>query len=306
MNMTSSTNDRETALGETEVKSSEVRSPFRMAVDRFMNNKAAVISLVVLILLVLMSLAAPLLTKWDPTMSDLNSSDLPPSSEHWLGTNKTGQDYFARNLYGGRVIFLIAIVDMIIIMGVGIVLGGLAGYYGGWVDSVIMRTVDVMMNFPMLLLIIILSAFFDTKSVWVLIGIIALTGWSGVTRFVRGIFLNLREQDYVLAAKLSGCSVWRIIFKHFLPNSMGPIVVNATFLMATLIGLEAALSLIGFGVPPSTPSWGNILNSALDYFTLQNKPWAWLPPAGLIFTTILCFNFVGDGLRDAFDPSFEK
>jgi len=282
------------------------RTPFQMGLDRFMNNKAAVVSTVVLVLLVLMSLAAPLLTKWDPSASDLTISDLPPSSEHWLGTNNTGQDLFARNLYGGRVIFLIAFVDMIIIMGLGIILGGLAGYYGGKVDAIIMRFVDVMMNFPMLLLIIILSAFFSTDNVWVLISIIAITGWAGVTRFIRGIFLNLREQDYVLAAKISGSSVWRIIFKHFLPNSMGPIVVNATFLMATLIGLEAALSLIGFGVPPTTPSWGNILNSALDYFTLKNKPWAWLPPAGLIFTTILCFNFIGDGLRDAFDPSFDK
>jgi len=136
--------------------------------------------------------------------------------------------------------------------------------------------------------------------------IIAFTEWSGVTRFVRGVFLNLREQEFVLAARMSGASVWRIIFKHFLPNTFGPLIVNATFLMAALIGLEAALSLIGFGVPPSTPSWGNTLNSALDYFTLQQKPWAWAPPAGLIFITILSFNFVGDGLRDAFDPSFEK
>src|SRR5699024_6632979 len=282
------------------------RTPFQMGLDRFMNNKAAVVSTVVLVLLVLMSLGAPLLTKWDPSASDLTISDLPPSSDHWLGTNNTGQDLFARNLYGGRVIFLIAFVDMIIIMGLGIILGGLAGYYGGKVDAIIMRFVDVMMNFPMLLLIIILSAFFSTDNVWVLISIIAITGWAGVTRFIRGIFLNLREQDYVLAAKISGSSVWRIIFKHFLPNSMGPIVVNATFLMATLIGLEAALSLIGFGVPPTTPSWGNILNSALDYFTLKNKTWAWLPQAGLIITTILCFNFIGDGLRDAFDPSFDK
>lgn len=298
--------EQESFNPEVQVVKRKVKSPTKMAVTRFMNNKAAVVSVVVLFLLFIMSLAAPLITHWDPTAQDLNASDLPPSSEHWLGTNNTGQDYFARNIYGGRVDFLIAIVDMLIIMGIGIILGGLAGYYGGWVDAVIMRCVDVMLNFPSLLLIVILSAFFSTNSVWLLILIIALTDWSGVTRFVRSVFLNLREQEFVLAAKMAGCSVWRIIFKHFLPSAIGPLVVNATFLMAALIGMEAALSLIGFGVPPNTPSWGNTLNSALDYFTLQFKPWAWVPPAGLIFITILCFNFVGDGLRDAFDPSFEK
>lgn len=291
---------------EVQVAPRKVKSPFRQALGRFVNNKAAVVSAIVLLLLFLMSIGAPFITKWDPTAQDLTASDQPPSSEHILGTNKTGQDYFARTVFGGRVSFMIAIVDMLIIMFVGIVLGGLAGYYGGWVDSVIMRAVDIMLNFPSLLLIIILSAFFETTSVWLLIGIIAFTEWSGVTRFVRGVFLNLREQEFVLAARMSGASVWRIIFKHFLPNTFGPLIVNATFLMAALIGLEAALSLIGFGVPPSTPSWGNTLNSALDYFTLQQKPWAWMPPAGLIFITILSFNFVGDGLRDAFDPSFEK
>lgn len=284
----------------------KVKSPLRQALGRFMNNKAAVVSAIVLLLLFLMSVGAPLFTKWDPTAQDLTASDQPPSSEHILGTNNTGQDYLARNIFGGRVSFMIAIVDMLIIMTVGIILGGLAGYYGGMVDAIIMRAVDIMLNFPSLLLIIILSAFFETNSVWLLIAIIAFTEWSGVTRFVRGVFLNLREQDFVLAAKMSGSSIWRIIFKHFLPNSFGPLIVNATFLMAALIGLEAALSLIGFGVPPSTPSWGNTLNSALDYFTLQQKPWAWVPPAGLIFITILSFNFVGDGLRDAFDPNFEK
>jgi peptide/nickel transport system permease protein len=291
---------------ENNVNLKKVRSPFQMGLRRFMNNKAAVVSTIVLFLIFVMTLAAPLLTHWDPTSQDLTSSDLPPSSKHLLGTNTTGQDYFARNIYGGRVDFMIAIVDMFIIMGIGIILGGLAGYYGGWVDAVIMRCVDIMLNFPSLLLIVILSAFFSTNSVWLLILIIAFTDWSGITRFVRGLFLNLREQEFVLAAKMSGCSVWRIIFRHFLPNAIGPLVVNATFLMAGLIGMEAGLSLIGFGVPPNTPSWGNTLNSALDYFTLQFKPWAWVPSAGLIFITILCFNFIGDGLRDAFDPSFEK
>lgn len=284
----------------------KIKSPFRQAMDRFINNKAAVVSAFVLLLLFLISVGAPFITQWDPTAQELSSSDLPPSSEHLLGTNNIGQDYFARNVFGGRVSFMIAIIDMLIIMTVGIILGGLAGYYGGWVDAIIMRAVDVMMNFPSLLLIIILSAFFETTSVWLLIVIIAFTEWSGVTRFVRGVFLNLRDQEFVLAARMSGSSVWRIIFKHFLPNTFGPLIVNATFLMAALIGLEAALSVIGFGVPPSTPSWGNTLSGSLDYFTLQHKPWAWVPPAGLIFITILSFNFVGDGLRDAFDPSFEK
>ncbi|MCL6443991.1 MAG: ABC transporter permease [Alicyclobacillus sp.] len=283
-----------------------IKSPTRLAMERFMHNRAAVGGIVMLILIILFSLSAPLLTHWNPSLQDLMNTDAPPSPQHILGTNSNGIDYFALDAYGGRIDLLIGFGDMIVIMFISIVLGGLAGYYGKWVDSLIMRAVDFMLNFPFLLLIIVLSSVINTSSTILLMAVIAFTGWAPVTRFVRGLFLNLRESEFVLASKMAGAGAWRIIFKHMLPNAMGPLVVNATFLVASLIGLEAALAIIGFGVPVTTPTWGNVLNGAQDYFTLKTEPWAWMPPAGLIFLTILSINFVGDGLRDAFDPSFEK
>lgn len=296
----------QTNMAPVSVNRVQVKSPSRLALQRFMNNKLAVVSVFVVLFIVIVSLAAPLLTHINPSLQDLSNTDAPPSAKHLLGTDSQGMDYFARDLYGGRIDLLIGVVDAGIILTIGIILGGLAGYYGKWVDSMIMRVVDFMMNFPGLLLIIVLTSIIPKTTIWMLILVIAFTGWAGMTRFVRGLFLNLRDADYVLAAKISGAGVWRIIFRHMLPNSMGPLVVQATFLIAGMIGVEAALAIIGFGVPTTTPSWGNVLNGAQDYFVLKTQPWAWIPPAGLIFLTILCINFIGDGLRDAFDPSFEQ
>ncbi|WAH38107.1 oligopeptide ABC transporter permease [Alicyclobacillus dauci] len=282
------------------------KSPLQLAFGRFMHNRMAVASVVVLVIIVLMSLLAPLLTHWNPQIQDLANVSAPPSAKHLLGTDNNGTDLFARDLYGGRIDLLIGFIDMIMVMGIAIILGGLAGYYGGWVDSVIMRICDFMFNFPFLLLVIVLESIINTTSVWLLILVIGLTGWPGTTRLIRSLFLSIRESEYVLASKIGGAGSWRIIIRHLLPASLGPIVVNATLQMAGLIGAEAALAVIGFGVSPKIPSWGNVLNASLDYFTLSTEPWAWIPPALLITVTILCINFIGDGLRDAFDPSFEK
>lgn len=282
------------------------KSPTRMAMERFMYNKMAVISAVILLLIIIVSLAAPLLTHWSPTAQDLAATEAPPGGGHILGTDGQGMDYLARDLYGGRIDLLIGFVDMIIVMTIAMVLGGLAGYYGGWVDSVVMRVCDFMFNFPFLLLIIILEAIINTTTVWLLIGIIGLTAWPGMTRLIRGMFLNLRDSEFVLASKMAGTGPFRIIFRHMIPNIMGVLVVQATFLFAGLIGSEAALAVIGFGVQPPTPSWGDVLANAQGYFQLKTEPWAWVPPAALITITILAINFIGDGLRDAFDPSFEQ
>ncbi|WP_051322036.1 oligopeptide ABC transporter permease [Alicyclobacillus contaminans] len=282
------------------------KSPFQLALGRFMRHRMAVASVLVLALIVLVSLCAPWLTHWDPSRQDLNSVSLPPSAAHWLGTDANGIDYFARDVYGGRIDLLIGFTDTLLVMAISIVLGGLAGYYGGWVDAVIMRVCDFMFNFPFILLIIVLESIINTSSVWLLIAVIGFTAWPSTTRMIRSLFLSLRESEFVLAARTSGAGAWRIIFRHLLPASLGPIVVNATLQMANLIGAEAALAVIGFGVKSTTPSWGNVLNSSLDYFTLSTEPWAWVPPALLITVTILCINFIGDGLRDAFDPAFDK
>lgn len=282
------------------------KSPTRMAIERFMYNKMAIVSSIVLILIILVSLAAPLLTHQSPTAQNLMNTDLPPGPGHPLGTDDSGMDYFARDLYGGRIDLLIGLVDMSIIMVIGMVLGGLAGYYGGWVDSLVMRICDFMFNFPFLLLIIILEAILNTSTVWLLIAVIGITGWPALTRLIRGLFLNLRESEFVLASRMVGAKPFRIIFKHMIPNVMGVLVVQATFLFAGMIATEAALAIIGFGVKPPTPSWGVVLAQAQGYFTLKTEPWAWIPPALMITLTILCINYIGDGLRDAFDPSFEQ
>jgi len=284
-----------------------VKSPTRLAYERFKHNKLAIVSVFVLAFVVFISIAAPLFTHFSPTLQSLGNTDLTPGQMgHLLGTDSQGMDYFARDLYGGRADLLMAVVCSSAIMAIGIVLGGLAGYYGGWVDSLIMRLCDFMFNFPFLLLIIVLTAIFNVANLWLLILIISVTGWPGPTRLIRGLFLNLRESEYVLAAQISGASPWRIIFKHLLPNAMGVIVVNATFLLAGIIFTEAALAIIGFGITPPAASWGAVLNGAQDYFTLSTELYAWIPPALLVTVTILCINFIGDGLRDAFDPSFEN
>lgn len=282
------------------------KSPTRMAVNRFLSNKLAIISAIVLLMIIIACVGAPLFDHWTWKQLDFMNTDAPPSKLHLLGTNDEGADYLALNLYGGRIDLLIGLVDTSVLMFIGIVLGGLAGYYGGWVDSVVMRFCDLVLNFPFLLLIIIITAILNRTNVWMLIGAIAVIGWPPITRLVRSLFLTLRESEYVLAARMSGAGMWRIVIKHMLPNSIGPLIVNATLLMAGLIGTEGALSLIGFGIQPPQPSWGNILANVEDLLTMQTEPWAWIPAAVLITLTILCINFIGDGLRDAFDPNFER
>lgn len=282
------------------------KSPTRMAMERFMYNKMAIASSIVLLLIIIVSLAAPLLTHQSATTQDLLHTDAPPGAGHFLGTDSAGMDLFARDLYGGRIDLLIGSVDMVFVMFIAMLLGGLAGYYGGWIDSLIMRVCDFMFNFPFLLLVIILSAILNTTSVWLLIAVIGFVAWPGLTRLIRGLFLNLRDSEYVLASRMAGAKPMRIIFRHMIPSVMGILVVQATFLFAGLIGSEAALAVIGFGVTPPTPSWGDVLANAIGYFQLKTEPYAWVPPAAMITLTILCINFIGDGLRDAFDPSFEQ
>lgn len=282
------------------------KTPFQMAMKRFRHNKAAVVSIFVLLVIILACIGAPIFTHYSPTVQDLMNTDLPPGPGHLLGTDGYGIDYFTRDLYGGRIDLMFAFVGMVLIMGLGILFGGIAGYSGGWLDATIMRFTDFMLNFPYLLFVIFIQAVFQINSVWLLIVTIGLTGWPSICRLVRGMFLALREQEFVLASQISGARPMRIIFRHLLPNTVGTLAVAATFQAAGLIATEAALAVIGFGVKPPNASWGTVLQAAQNFFALTTKPWAWIPPAVLIVVTILCINFIGDGLRDAFDPSFEK
>jgi peptide/nickel transport system permease protein len=277
------------------------KSPFRFVWERFMKNKMAVAGVWILLLLVLLSICAPLLTTYDPAQTDLYQTESQPDEMHFLGTDDLGRDVYARLLYGGRISLLIGLFTMIFTVSIGGTLGAMAGYFGKWVDHLVMRISDMLLTLPSLLIILTFVAILPKTDEWTLIYILAVTSWSGTARLLRGEFLSLREREYVLSAKAIGCGDFRIIFRHMVPNALAPLIVNATLLMAAMIIIESALSFLGFGVPPTTPTWGNMLNQARNLTLLEEQPWLWIPPLLLIVLTVLAINFIGDGLRDAFD-----
>lgn len=278
------------------------RSPFQMALRRFLRNKLAVASIIVLLAITMVCVLAPVFTDANPEEPDLLKLEKGPSDEHVLGTNGQGQDNFSRLLYGGRLSLLVGFSAMIFTLIIGVVLGSLAGYYGGFVDGVIMRATDIMLMLPFLVLALTIIAIVDKVTIPLFVTIVALTSWPNLTRIIRGTFLSLREQEFVAGARAIGASDFRIIFKHFIPNAIGPIIVNATLMMAVYIILESGLSFIGMGIPQPTPTWGNMISEAMNVRILRNHPEAWIPPGLAILVTVLAINFIGDGLRDAFDP----
>lgn len=281
-------------------------TPFRIALKRFMRNKMAVAGVFILILIVLAVTFAPLLTDQDPMKSNLLLVEHPPSDEHILGNDSSGRDIFARLLYGGRISLVVGFSAMIFTLIIGVTLGSIAGYYGGKIDAIIMRAADMMLVLPFLVIALTIVAILEKVTIGLFVTIIAVTAWPNLTRIIRGTYLSLREQEFVLGAKAIGASDFRIIFKHFIPNAIGPIVVNASLMMATYIIVESALSFIGFGIPQPTPTWGNMISEAQSLRILRNSPAAWIPPGLAILITVLCINFIGDGLRDALDPKSNK
>ncbi|WP_280770936.1 oligopeptide ABC transporter permease [Salipaludibacillus daqingensis] len=287
-----------------DVKSSQPeksKSPLQLAMRRFLRNRLAVAGIVIIIIMVSIAVFAPLLAQHDPRQSDLINVMQKPSGENWLGTDSSGRDNFSRLVYGSQVSLLIGFFAMLFTLAIGVVLGSLSGFYGGKVDSLIMRAADLMLIFPFLLLVLTVMAILDRVTIGIFITIIALTTWPNITRILRGTFLSLREKEYIIGARSIGCSDLRIIVKHFLPNAIGPIIVNATIMMATLIIIESGLSFIGFGIPQPTPTWGNMVTEARSLRVLTQHPEAWVPPGLAILLTVLAINFIGDGLRDAFD-----
>ncbi|MFB4163663.1 oligopeptide ABC transporter permease [Alteribacillus sp. JSM 102045] len=281
-------------------------SPFKLAMKRFIKNKLAIAGIIILLFFTLIAIFAPFLTTHDPTKSDLLNVMAEPNAENWLGTDSSGRDNFARLVYGSRVTLIIGFMSMICIIVVGVILGSLAGYYGGIVDGIIMRAADVVLTLPFLLFVLTVIAIIQDITITLFVIVIAATNWPNITRILRGTFLSLREKEFILSARSVGCSDWRIITKHFLPNAIGPIIVNATIMMATMIILESALSFVGFGIPQPTPTWGNMVNEARSMRVLTGAPEAWVPPGMAILLTVLAINFIGDGLRDAFDPKSSK
>jgi peptide/nickel transport system permease protein len=268
---------------------------------RFSRHRLGLLGLGMLLVLAAASIVGPVLIPYDPYGVDLSHVGMPPSTSHWLGTDLVGRDVLVRLLSAGRVSLSVGLVSVAIYLSIAIVLGGVAGYYRGWLDNILMRFTETVMCFPTLVVIIAVVSIVG-PSVYNVMLIIGLLAWPWSARLVRGQFLYLRELDFVLAARCLGVPSRRIIFRHILPNTVGPIIVNATFGVAWTILLEAALSFLGVGVQPPMPSWGNMLNAAKAANIIENMPWLWVPPGLMVAACVLSINFMGDGLRDAMDP----
>jgi peptide/nickel transport system permease protein len=278
-----------------------VRSPAAMAARKFLRHRLAMLGLLIIVVIALLAVAAPLLAPADPLRVDLASFRKPPVSGHPLGTDSAGRDVLSRLLYAGQVSLAVGLIAALVSTGIGLLLGSIAGNYGGWADAVVMRATDVVMSFPALIVIITVVALIGPSMLTIILGI-GLFGWPTACRIVRGLALSLREQDFVLAARALGAAESRIITRHLIPSVLSPLTVTATFAVAQAILTEAALSFLGLGVRPPQPSWGNMLNEAQSLTILESMPWLWLPPGIAIAITVLAINFVGDGLRDALDP----
>ncbi len=256
-----------------------------------------------IILIFLAALGAGLFAPHDSGKTDIALKLQAPSANHWLGTDQLGRDVFSRLLYGSRISLSVGFIAVAISIGIGILVGALAGYYGGKVDAWLMRFVDVMLCFPSFFLMLTIIALLG-PSIWNVMIIIGLTSWMGTARFVRAEFLTLRQRDFVLAARALGARDGRIIWVHLLPNALAPVFVTATLDVATAILVEAGLSFLGFGVQPPAPSWGNILTEGRTY--IFDAWWLTLFPGLAILTTVLSFNLLGEGLRDALDPRLRE
>jgi peptide/nickel transport system permease protein len=280
---------------------------------RFRRHKMAMFGAVMLILLVLYAFGgAFFLSESYANHNDVTLGPTAPSTVHPFGTDLTGRDLLARTIYGGQISLVIGVTAMIIETIAGVLVGAAAGYYGGWIDAILMRITEAMLNIPEIFLLLVMAKEFAGKipiitvlgrelsgSVIVIVVIIGLTSWMYLARIVRAEFLSLKENDFVLAARATGTSNTEIIFKHILPNSMAPIIVSATLGVANAILAEAYISFLGLGVQAPTATWGNMLDGANNHI---DKPWMWFFPAILILLTVLSINFLGDGLRDALDP----
>jgi peptide/nickel transport system permease protein len=265
----------------------------------FKRNRLAVGGLVMIVVIFLIAGLASVVAPYDPGQTGISLKLKPPSVNHFLGTDQLGRDVFSRMLYGSRVSLSVGFVAVAISIFIGILVGAVAGYYGGWIDAVLMRFVDIMLCFPSFFLILTVVAVLGPSLLNVMI-VIGITSWMGTSRFVRAEFLSLRERDFAQAAKALGVSDRRIIFRHILPNALAPVFVTATLDVATAILVEAGLSFLGFGVQPPAPSWGNILTEGRTY--IFDAWWLTVFPGLAILITVLSFNLLGEGLRDALDP----
>lgn len=290
------------------IETSQVKyeSPTQVVLRRFFRHKLAPLATILFLLMVSSALLAPL-SPYTPTQQAPANAFQPPSASHWFGTDELGRDIFTRILYGGRISLSVGLLATALTLVLGVLVGALAGYYGGWVDNLLMRITDAFLSFPVVLVLILISSLLRDlpiaimrNSVLVVILVISALSWMWSARLVRSLVLTIRERDFVIASRALGAADHRLILIHILPNCIGPILVNGTLEMAYAVILESGLSYLGFGVQPPTPSWGNILASA-QLFVFK-APWMAIYPGVMIFIAVMCINYIGDGFRDALDP----
>ncbi len=268
-----------------------------------LRNKMALVALIFILAILVFAILAPFLTRYDPTSTDSRSVLTAPSREHIFGTDRLGRDIFSRIVYGARVSLAIGFIAVGIASLIGVLIGAIAGYYGGSIDYMLMRFVDIMLCFPAIFLILAVISLLEPSITNIMV-IIGATGWMGIARLVRAQVLTLKERDFVAAAKVMGAKDSRIILKHLIPNAIGPVLVSATLGVGGAILMESALSFLGIGVQPPTPSWGNILMEGRS--TLGVAWWLTVFPGLFILFTVLSYNILGEALRDKFEPRLKK
>ncbi len=270
---------------------------------RFKRNRLAMTGLALVAGLFAVSLSAPWIAPYDPNFIDLQAVLMPPDGQHLLGTDPLGRDVLSRIIFGSQVSLKVGFVSVGLATLIGLLIGAVAGYYGGWVDQLLMRLVDLMLCFPAFFLILAVIALLE-PSIWNIMAVIGLTGWMGVARLVRAEFLSLKEREFVVAARALGASDARLIWRHLLPNALAPVMVSATLGVAGAILTESALSFLGLGVQPPTPSWGNILTAGKD--NIEIAWWLSFFPGLAILVTVMSYNLLGEGIREAIDPRLKE
>jgi peptide/nickel transport system permease protein len=271
--------------------------------SRLKHNRMAMTGLALVLGLFVVAVGAPWLAPYDPLSINLQEVLMPPSPAHYLGTDTLGRDVLSRIIFGSRISLLVGFVAVGIATLIGLFIGALSGYYGGWVDSGLMRLVDLMLCFPAFFLILAVIAVLE-PSIWNIMAVIGLTSWMGVARLVRAEFLSLREREFVTAARALGAGDTRLILRHMLPNALAPVMVSATLGVAGAILTESALSFLGLGVQPPTPSWGNILTAGKD--NIEIAWWLSVFPGLAILITVMSYNLLGEGIREAIDPRLKE
>lgn len=288
---------------QSEVIQRESLSSWRDSWERLRKNKLAMTGLIVLFLIVIMAIVGPMISNYDYETNDLMNTNAPPSAEHWFGTDDLGRDVFVRTWMGARISLTVGLAAALIDLMIGVIYGGLMGYFGGRVDEFMNKFAEILYSIPYLLVTILLLVVFE-PSLGTIILALTITGWINMSWIVRGEIMQLKNREYVLASRSMGAGTSRLLFRHLIPNAMGPIIVTLTLSVPNAIFAEAFLSFLGLGVQAPVASWGSMINDALQGWMYY--PWRMLFPALFLSLTMLAFNIFGDGLRDALDPKLKK